>query len=144
MNALANQYNQLIAITDDLNDSVKGIVKSELAQADPKMRELANFNLKPEQITRAKDKLIELLKTLLNLATGAPTSVSPLEFPSTLVDDYQSRLKDSTLQREFRDLLRAIEEDQPVSKTYQRVLEEIITTLDSERRQFYRKLRARR
>ena len=108
------------------------------------MLEFANFNFKPEQITRAKDKLIELLQTLLNLATDEPTSVSPLEFPSTIVDDFQSRLKDSTLQREFKDLLSAIEEDKPVSKKYQRVLEDIITTLDSERRQFYRKLRARR
>lgn len=144
MSALATQYNQLMAITDDVNNSVKVIVKSELAQANPQMRYLANFNLEPEQIARAKEKLTALLRTLLNLATNEPTLISPLSLPNILVEDYHSRLKDIDLQREFQNLLSAIEHDEPISKTYQRVLEEIVTTLDTDRRQFYRKLRARR
>ncbi|CAN5418231.1 hypothetical protein BH09BAC4_BH09BAC4_21100 [soil metagenome] len=144
MSALATQYNQLMAITDDVNDSVKLIVKSELAQENPQMKQLANFNFKPEQIAKAKDKLTVLLRTLLHLVTNELTSAPLLELPNVIVEDYHSRLKDVKLQQEFRNLLKAIEEDEPIGKMYQRVLEEIVTTLDTDRRQFYRKLRARR
>lgn len=144
MSALATQYNQLMAITDKVNDSVKVIIKDELAQDNPEMRQRANFNVAPERLNQAKETLSGLVRTLLSLVTSEPTTDSLLDLPNIIAEDYQKRLQNEPLQGEFKGLLNAIGENKPIGKTYQRLLEEIITTLDSDRRQFYRKLRARR
>ena len=141
----ASQYEQLAAFTDTVNESVGIIIKQKLIHENPELTESESFQVADEQIDHARVIVAELLTSLVGDQTDqlVPKS-SGGELPELLLDDYKERLqKNPRVQTRFSLLLNHLNTDEPVNESDKQCLDDLVLTLDSSRKQLFRKFRYR-
>jgi hypothetical protein len=143
INTWASQYKQLAAFTEDINESVGVIIKQKLLTERPELTEHPGIYVADEEISNARTMLTDLLVSLVGEGPGqAPPDEPTTGLPDVLIDDYRERLhKNKTAQVRFGELRDRLLTDEPVNDRDKQVLDDIMITLDSSCKQFFRNYR---
>lgn len=145
ISALSNQYDQLVDTSEKINNSVIVFKKQNLLQDATNTNKYPNLKLSAEEITEA---CTLLLLFLANIFENLGDQKEPKEefMPVTIKDDYKEKLRKNAayFDEDLKKLHRHLQNQQPVTESDLKVMEMLVTTLDTERNNLFRKLRTAR
>lgn len=143
ISVLSNQYEQLVATSDKVNNSVIAFKKKSLLSDVASKDKYPKLNVSPEELAAAKSVLLLFLGNIIHLI-DSDTLESDF-IPTIILDDYKHRLSVSPfLKDELEKLIEILNQNQPVAEDNIQVLDNILSILDNERSTLFRKLRTAR
>lgn len=143
ISVLSNQYEQLVATSDKVNNSVIAFKKKSILSDAASKGKYPKLNVSPEELAAAKAILLLFLGNIIHLI-DSDTLESDF-IPTIILDDYKHRLSVSPfLKDELTKLIEILKQNQPVNEDNIQVLDNILSILDNERSTLFRKLRTAR
>jgi len=143
ISVLSNQYKQLVATSDKVNNSVIAFKKKSILSDAGNKAKYPKLNVSPEELAAAKSVLLLFLGNIIHLI-DSDTLESDF-IPTIILDDYKHRLSVSPfLKDELTKLIEILKQNQPVAEDNIQVLDNILSILDNERSTLFRKLRTAR
>lgn len=145
ISALSNQYDQLVDTSEKVNDSVVAFKKQSLLRDAAAQRQYPNLKISTEELRAAGDLLVLFLVDVFSQLVDGKAGDDKF-MPATVKDDYKEKLKKDTayLEEDVRRLHRHLQEHDPVTEDDLRLMDRLVTTLDTERSNLFRKLRTAR
>lgn len=143
ISVLSNQYEQLVATSDKVNNSVIAFKKKSILSVDANKGKYPKLNVSPEELANAKAILLLFLDNIIRLIES--DTLESEFIPTIILDDYKHRLSVSPfLKDELTKLIETLKQNQPVNEENIQVLDNILSILDNERSTLFRKLRTAR
>jgi hypothetical protein len=143
ISVLSNQYEQLVATSDKVNNSVIAFKKKSILSDAASKGKYPKLNVSPEELAAAKAILLLFLGNIIHLI-DSDTLESDF-IPTIVLDDYKHRLSVSPfLKDELTKLIETLKQNEPVNEESIQVLDNILSILDNERSTLFRKLRTAR
>jgi hypothetical protein len=143
ISVLSNQYEQLVATSDKVNNSVIAFKKKSILSDATSKEKYPKLNVSPEELAAAKAILLLFLDNIVHLIDS---DILESDFiPTIILDDYKHRLSVSPfLKDELTKLIEILKQNQPVAEDNIQILDNILSILDNERSTLFRKLRTAR
>lgn len=145
ISALSNQYDQLVDTSEKINNSVIAFKKQNLLQDATTKNKYPGLKISPEEVNYAGNLLLRFLSSIFeNLGDGK--TIEEEFMPVVVKEDYASRLRKNTayFDEDLKKLHGHLQQKQPVTGDDIRVMDMLVTTLDTERSNLFRKLRTAR
>jgi|SRR5579871_996923 len=144
ISALSNQYDQLVDTSEKINNSVITFKKQNLLQDAVSKKKYPNLKVSPEEIAQASSFLLLFLVNVFDLLRDEPNAEEKF-MPLTVMDDYKTRLRKNVyLDEDLKRLQKNIQEKQQVTDDDLNAMDFLVTTLDTERNNLFRKLKTAR
>ena len=144
ISALSNQYDQLVATSEKINNSVIVFKKQNLLKDTDNKKNYPKLSISQEEIIQASTVLSLFLDNVFRVLSNEPLVESEF-MPLTVIDDYKKRLnKNAYLDEDLKRLQHHLNEKQPVTEGDLKAMDILVTTLDTERNNLFRKLRTDR
>lgn len=143
ISVLSNQYEKLVTTSDQINNSVITLKKRSIMNDQQLKRQHPNIKVTGEQVSAAFSQLLPFLKNVQKILKGEVQDSDYI--PSIIIDDYKKRLSiNPYIIEDIDEIIKKIENGEPVEQRYITVLDEILSVIDSERNALFRKLRTAR
>ena len=143
ISVLSNQYNQLVATSDKVNNSVITFRKKWLLEDANNKTKYPKLSVTPEEVDYAKLNLVVFLENIDRLLEDDDSASDFL--PATVLHDYKRRLSVKPyLKEDLKKLIELLKENKPVTDDNIVLLDAILSVLDNERGILFRKLRTAR
>ncbi|OKS84594.1 hypothetical protein [Mucilaginibacter polytrichastri] len=137
---LSNQYNQLVATSDKVNNSVITFKKEYLLTDKSNKDKYPKLAVSAEEHAEAKKTLTAFLDNIKKIMDD--NELKSDFIPSLIILDYKDRLSQHhDLENGLKTLIDRVANDQPIENKELLVLDDLLTVLDSERSTLFRKLR---
>ncbi|MES2376691.1 MAG: hypothetical protein V4553_08935 [Bacteroidota bacterium] len=137
---LSNQYNQLVATSDKVNNSVITFKKEHLLADESNRRKYPKLAVSAEEHAEAKKTLTAFLNNIEKIMDE--NELTSDFIPSLIILDYKDKLsKYHDLKSALQTLLHQVSNDKLIQSKELVVLDDLLTVLDSERSSLFRKLR---
>lgn len=137
---LSNQYNQLVATSDKVNNSVITFKKEHLLADENNRIKYPKLAVSPEEHAEAKKTLTAFLDNIKKILDE--NELKSEFIPSLIILDYKDKLsKHHDLEDALQVIMRQVANDQPIQDRELLILDDLLTVLDSERSSLFRKLR---
>lgn len=144
ISALSNQYDQLVDISEKINNSVIVFKKQNLLQDGTSRTKYPNLKISSEEIAQASSNLLGFLVNIFDLLHD-DTIAEKKFIPLTIMDDYKARLRKNVyLDEDLKRLHKHLEERQAVTEADLQAMDFLVATLDTERNNLFRKLKTAR
>ena len=145
ISALSNQYDQLVDTSEKINNSVIIFKKQTLLRDATSKRKYPNLKISAEEINHAATLLLLFLSSVFENFGGQIESKEEF-MPIAVKDDYKAKLRKHAayLDEDLKKLQQHLQEKQPVTESDLKVMDLLVTTLDTERNNLFRKLRTAR
>ena len=142
--ALSNQYDQLVDISEKINNSVIVFKKQTLLQDATSRTKYPNLKISSDEIAQASDNLLVFLLNVFDLLHD-DTIAEKKFIPLTVMDDYKARLRKNVyLDEDLKRLQKHLQEKQTVTEADLQAMDFLVATLDTERNNLFRKLKTAR
>ncbi len=142
ISVLSKQYEQLVSLSSNFNDSVIAYKKKKLVSEGLK-RKYPKLTVSEEAITQAKLYLLAFLGNLYKILQDKSYTTEYL--PSIIFDDYRKRLETiSYIKEDLKALIESLESKDLLDNEQIELLDKLLSELDSEKTILYKKLRAGR
>jgi hypothetical protein len=143
ISVLSNQYEKLVKTSDRINNSVIAVKKKDLISRDTVKHQFPKLLISEEDIKEAMTILLSFLKNLNSLLNEESTNSEDL--PLIILEDYKAKLSESPYFKEdLTQLIIDIQENKQLDEKDIKVLDRVLSVLDSERTLLFRKLRTAR
>lgn len=143
ISVLSNQYEQLVATSDKVNNSVIAFKKKSLLDDAATKAKYPKLSISIEELATAKQILLLFLDNIVKLIEN--DSLESDFIPAIILDDYKNRLSvNPYLKDDLKKLISELNQNQQVTEDDIEVLDSILTILDNERSTLFRKLRTAR
>jgi len=143
ISVLSNQYEQLVATSDKVNNSVIAFKKKNLLSDAASKHKYPKLNITVEELTTAKQILLLFLDNILKLIEN--DSLESDFIPTIILEDYKHRLSvNPYLKDDLKKLIGELTQNQQITDDDIEVLDSILSILDNERSTLFRKLRTAR
>jgi hypothetical protein len=144
ISALSNQYDQLVDISEKINNSVIVFKKQNLLRDAISRTKYPNLKISADEISQANSNLLSFLVNIFDLLHD--DTISEKKFiPLTILDDYKARLRKNVyLDEDLKRLHKHLEEKQFVTEADLQAMDFLVATLDTERNNLFRKLKTAR
>ena len=143
ISVLSNQYEKLVTTSDQINNSVITLKKRSILNDQQLKRQHPNIKVSVEQVSAAFRQLLPFLKNVQKILKGEVQDSDYI--PSLIIEDYKKRLSiNPYIVEDIDEITERIEHGQPIEQQYIKVLDEILSVIDSERNALFRKLRTAR
>lgn len=143
ISVLSNQYEKLVKTSDKINNSVIAVKKKNLLSRNTVKQQFPKLIISEEDIKEAMDILLNFLKNLNSLLNEESNKSEDL--PLIILDDYKAKLTESPYFKEdLTQLITDIQENKQMDEKDIKVLDRVLSVLDSERTLLFRKLRTAR
>lgn len=143
ISVLSNQYEQMVATSDKVNNSVIAFKKKSILSDSSNKEKYPKLSVSPEEMAVAAKILLLFLDNIIHLINNDTTQSDFI--PTIVLEDYKRRLSTSPyLKDDLTKLLEILKQNQPVAEENIRVLDNILSILDNERSTLFRKLRTAR
>ena len=143
ISVLSNQYEKLVKTSDKINNSVIAVKKKDLLSRKTVKQEFPKLILTDEDFKEAMNILLGFLQNLSDLLNEESNKSDDL--PLIILDDYKAKLNESPYFKEdLTQLIKDIQESKELDEKDIRVLDRVLSVLDSERTLLFRKLRTAR
>lgn len=145
ISALSNQYDQLVGTSEKVNDSVVVFKKQSLLQDAAARRNYPNLKISGEELAAASAMLLLFLADVFEQPDNAREGKEAF-MPAAVKDDYKDKLKRNAayLDEDLKRLYRRLQERQAVTESDLKLMDMLVTALDTERNNLFRKLRTAR
>jgi hypothetical protein len=144
ISALSNQYDQLVDISEKINNSVIVFKKQNLLQEATNRTKYPNLKISSEEIAQASNNLLGFLVNIFDLLHD-DTIAEKKFIPLTIMDDYKARLRKNVyLDEDLKRLHKHLEEKKLVTEADLQAMDFLVATLDTERNNLFRKLKTAR
>jgi hypothetical protein len=145
ISALSNQYDQLVGTSEKVNDSVVVFKKQSLLQDAAARRNYPNLKISGEELAAANAVLLLFLADVFEKPDNATEGKEEF-MPEAVKDDYKDKLKRNAayLDEDLKRLHRRLQERQAVTDSDLKLMDMLVTALDTERNNLFRKLRTAR
>jgi len=144
ISALSNQYDQLVDISDKINNSVIALKKQTLLRDATSKTKYPNLKISSEEVSQANTNLLVFLVNVFDLLHN-DTIAEKKFMPLTVMDDYKARLRKNVyLDEDLKRLQKHLQEKQPVTDDDLKAMDFLVATLDTERNNLFRKLKTAR
>ncbi|HPH30739.1 MAG TPA: hypothetical protein PLB49_02775 [Chitinophagaceae bacterium] len=144
ISALSNQYDQLVDISEKINNSVIVFKKQTLLQDATSRTKYPNLKISSDEIAQASDNLLVFLLNVFDLLHD-DTIAEKKFIPLTVMDDYKARLRKNVyLDEDLKRLQKHLQEKQTVTEADLQAMDFLVATLDTERNNLFRKLKTAR
>ncbi|MBL0267194.1 MAG: hypothetical protein IPP99_00515 [Chitinophagaceae bacterium] len=144
ISALSNQYDQLVDISEKINNSVIVFKKQTLLQDATSRTKYPNLKISSDEIAQASDNLLVFLLNVFDLLHD-DTIAEKKFIPLTVMDDYKARLRKNVyLDEDLKRLQKHLQEKQTVTEADLQSMDFLVATLDTERNNLFRKLKTAR
>lgn len=143
ISVLSNQYEQLVATSDKVNNSVIAFKKKSLLDDAATKSKYPKLSISTEELEAAKQILLLFLDNILKLIEN--DSLESDFIPAIILDDYKTRLSvNPYMKDDLKKLIIELKQNQQVTEDDIEVLDSILSILDNERSILFRKLRTAR
>ena len=143
ISVLSSQYEQLVATSDSINSSAIAIKKQSLLKDAGIKERHPKLSVSDDEVSNARSVLVSFFENVSKLLEEDYKESAFI--PITVLDDYKQRLSgDPYLKEDLLKLVHHLKTNQPVSDNDVKVLDVILSILDSERSTIFRKLRTAR
>lgn len=143
ISVLSNQYEKLVRTSDKINNSVIAVKKKDLLSRNTAKQQFPKLILTEEDFKEAMTILLGFLRNLNSLLNEESSKSEDL--PLIILDDYIAKLTESPYFKEdLAQLIADIQENKKLDEKDIRVLDRVLSVLDSERTLLFRKLRTAR
>lgn len=143
ISVLSNQYEKLVKTSDKINNSVIAVKKKDLLSRNTVKQQFPKLILSEEDFKEAMAILLNFLQNLNSLLNEESNKFEDL--PLIILDDYKAKLTESSYFKEdLAQLITDIRENKVMDEKDIRVLDRVLSVLDSERTLLFRKLRTAR
>ena len=116
ISALSNQYDQLVDISEKINNSVIVFKKQTLLQDATSRTKYPNLKISSDEIAQASDNLLVFLLNVFDLLHD-DTIAEKKFIPLTVMDDYKARLRKNVyLDEDLKRLQKHLQEKQTVTE----------------------------
>jgi recombinational DNA repair ATPase RecF len=138
---LSDQYKQLAATSDKINNSVIALKKRNLLKEDN--AKYPHLKISKDEINEASSTLIPFLENVSNALNG---NIEESDFLPTLIfEDYKNRLSSNQyLEEDIKELIEKLKSDSEMESKNILILDDLLSVLDIERSALFRKLRTAR
>jgi len=137
---LSSQYNQLVAASDKVNNSVITFKKEHLLTNEHNRQKYPKLTVSREEHDQAKGTLIAFLDNIKKILDD--NDITSDFIPSLMILEYKDRLSlNQDLKFELQKLIQQVSNDKPIQHKELAVLDSLLTVLDSTRSTLFRKLR---
>ena len=144
ISALSNQYDQLVDISEKINNSVIVFKKQTLLQDATSRTKYPNLKISSDEIAQASDNLLVFLLNVFDLLHD-DTIAEKKFIPLTVMDDYKAKKKKNVyLDEDLKRLQKHLQEKQTVTEADLQAMDFLVATLDTERNNLFRKLKTAR
>lgn len=145
ISALSNQYEQLVDISEKINNSVIAFKKQNLLQDATSKAKYPSLKISSEEISEASSNLLGFLVNIFDLLHD-DTIAEKKFIPLTVLDDYKARLRKNVyLDEDLKRLQHHLQQDkQSVTDDDLKAMDFLVATLDTERNNLFRKLKTAR
>lgn len=144
ISALSNQYDQLVDISEKINNSVIVFKKQTLLQDATSRTKYPNLKISSDEIAQASNNLLIFLVNVFDLLHD-DTIAEKKFIPLTIMDDYKARLRKNVyLDEDLKRLQKHLQEKQTVTEADLQAMDFLVATLDTERNNLFRKLKTAR
>lgn len=145
ISALSNQYDQLVDTSEKINNSVIVFKKQNLLKDVTTKNKYPSLKISDDEISEAVTLLLVFLTSVFDLPSDQ-REIKEEFMPVTVKDDYRARLRKNAayFDEDLKKLQRHLQERQPVTDSDIKVMDMLVTTLDTERNNLFRKLRTAR
>lgn len=143
ISVISNQYDKLVDTSDKINNSVITLKKQNILANKKATEVYPKLHVSADEISVAKKTLLSFLGSLKMIIQG---QAQESEFiPSLILEDYKIKLeRNQFLQEDVNEIVSRLSVDEPIDIKYIAVLDNILSILDIERSQLFRKLRTAR
>lgn len=143
ISVLSHQYEQLVATSDKVNNSVIAFKKKSLLDDAANKNKYPKLSVSVEELATAKKILLLFLDNILKLIEN--DSLESDFIPTIILDDYKHRLSvNPYLKDDLKKLIAELNKNQHLPEDDIEVLDSILSILDNERSTLFRKLRTAR
>jgi hypothetical protein len=145
ISSLSNQYDQLVATSEKINNSVVVFRKENLLQDAANKKLYPKLSVSKDEIEMASKILLLFIVNVFHLFDDKSTTEGEF-MPLTVREDFKKRLLDSNafMDEDLRRLEKHLKEKQPVTENDLQAMDILVSTLDTERNNLFRKLRTAR
>jgi len=145
ISALSNQYDQLVGTSEKVNDSVVVFKKQSLLQDAAARRNYPSLKISGEELAAASALLLLFLAEVFEQPDNARVGKEAF-MPAAVKDDYKDKLRRNAayLDEDLKRLHRRLQEQQAVTDSDLKLMDMLVTALDTERNNLFRKLRTAR
>ena len=144
ISALSNQYDQLVDISEKINNSVIVFKKQTLLQDATSRTKYPNLKISSDEIAQASDNLSVFLLNVFDLLHD-DTIAEKKFIPLTVMDDYKASVRKNVyLDEDLKRLQKHLQEKQTVTEADLQSMDFLVATLDTERNNLFRKLKTAR
>lgn len=143
ISVLSNQYEKLVKTSDKINNSVIAVKKKDLLSRNAAKHQFPKLIIYEADIKEAMEILLNFLNNLNSLLNEESNKSEDL--PLIILDDYKAKLTESPYFKEdLTQLISDIQENKQMDEKDIKVLDRVLSVLDSERTLLFRKLRTAR
>jgi hypothetical protein len=143
ISVLSNQYTKLVTTSDRINGSVITVKKHDLVGRKEGRDRHPKISVSKEEFKVAKENLVKFLSHLFNLINEENQPSEDL--PLLVIEDYLKKLnEDAYFKENLKELIESLTNEKELNESDMRVLDRVISVLDSERTLLFRKLRTAR
>lgn len=143
ISVLSNQYEKLVKTSDRINNSVIVVKKKDLLNKSSAKQHFPRLILSDEDFKEAMSIILNFLQNLIAMLNEEGSKSDDL--PLIIIDDYKAKLSESPYFKEdLVQLITDIQEGKKLDEKDIKVLDRVLSVLDSERTLLFRKLRTAR
>jgi hypothetical protein len=141
---ISKQYEKLVATSDSVNYSVIIVKKKSLLADKTTTKRYPRLKLESKDVDSARTTLISFLSNLTVLIQKQSKESEYL--PSLIQEDYLNRLtkRNQYISEDIDQLMAKLKKGENIEEDGIRVLDELLSVLDTERGNLFRKLRTAR
>jgi hypothetical protein len=143
ISVLSNQYTKLVTTSDRINGSVITVKKHDLVGRKEGRDLHPKISVSEQEFKLAKENLVKFLTQIFSLINeeNQPSE----DIPLLVIEDYLKKLnEDAYFKENLKELIEALTNEKELNDSDMRVLDRVISVLDSERTLLFRKLRTAR
>ena len=143
ISVLSNQYDQLVATSEKVNNSVVAFRKKSLLNDTESRTKYPKLSVSLDELAAAKAILLLFLENIQKLLEDGHMESDFI--PTIILEDYKHRLSANPyLKEDLKKLIEVLKQNQLVAEDNIVVLDNILSVLDNERSALFRKLRTAR
>ena len=143
ISVLSNQYNKLVSTADKANDCIVIFKKANLLNDERNRMKYPKLKVSLQEKNNAREFLLPFLRSVKRIVKEESPDTEFI--PNIIIDDYRVKLaKNPYLSEDLDKIIHCLQGDQYINGEEIAVLDSILTVLDKERGDLFKRLRTAR
>ncbi len=143
ISVLSNQYERLVDTSEKINNSVIALKKRSILEDKNTNAKYPRLSVTVDEVSNAKNILLSFLMNINKIVQGETQESEYI--PSLILEDYKNRLASNQyLEEDVNEIVTKLNNNEQIETRHMTVLDEILSILDIERSNLFRKLRTAR